>query len=68
MASIEELLQAWDGLAVVDAFDCTTETWIWIALHDDTLGQPVGGTRMRVYNECALVVIFRLNSGILNLH
>jgi len=49
LASVEELLRTWDGLAVVDAWDCTTESWIWIALHDDTLGQPVGGTRMRVY-------------------
>ncbi len=49
MASVEELQMAWDGLAVVEAYDCTTEAWIWIAIHDDTLGQPVGGTRMRVY-------------------
>lgn len=65
MASVEELLQAWDGLAVVDAFDCTTETWIWIAVHDDTLGQPVGGTRMRVYDtpEAGLEDAMRLAEG-----
>jgi leucine dehydrogenase len=53
MSSVEELLRRWDGLAVVQAYDCTTEAWIWIALHDDTLGQPVGGTRMKVYHSPA---------------
>jgi leucine dehydrogenase len=49
LANVEELLKRWDGVAIVEAYDCTTEAWIWIAIHDDTLGQPVGGTRMKVY-------------------
>jgi len=39
----------WDGLAVVCRHDPEAEAWIFVALHDDTLGTPTGGTRMRVY-------------------
>lgn len=47
--SIERLIQAWDGEAVVARFDKPTGTWIFVALHDTTLGPAVGGCRMRSY-------------------
>lgn len=49
MSDIETLIEEWDGHAVVTRFDRPTGTWIFIALHDPTLGMPVGGTRMKVY-------------------
>lgn len=42
-------LADWDGLGVITRVDRPTGAWIFIALHDDTLGRPTGGTRMRVY-------------------
>jgi len=43
------LLEAWDGLGVVVHYDRPTGAWIFIALHDDTLGRPTGGTRLHAY-------------------
>ena len=43
------LLADWDGLAALVRFDRPSGAWIFIALHDDTLGRPTGGTRLRVY-------------------
>lgn len=47
--SFLELVEAWDGVGVVVRHDRPTGTWIFIALHDDTLGPPTGGCRMKVY-------------------
>jgi leucine dehydrogenase len=44
-----ELIEAWDGVGVVVRHDEPTGSWIFIALHDDTLGPMVGGCRMQVY-------------------
>lgn len=52
-ASFEGLIEAWDGRSVVVHRDPPTGTWIFVALHDDTLGTPVGGCRMMVYDEPA---------------
>ena len=49
MSDLETMIREWDGLATVVRFDPLTGTWIFIALHDDTLGRPMGGTRMRAY-------------------
>ncbi len=46
-----ELLDAWDGLGVVTRRDHAAAAWIFVALHDDALGRPVGGCRMRVYDR-----------------
>jgi leucine dehydrogenase len=46
---IDSLLSGWDGCGVVVRHDPPSGGWIFIALHDDTLGVPVGGTRMKVY-------------------
>lgn len=50
---IEELLRQWDGTAVVTAHDAVTGAWIFIALHDNTLGPPTGGTRLKIYDHPA---------------
>lgn len=49
MSEIERLIQEWDGVGVVVRFDQPTGTWIFVALHDTTLGPAVGGCRMKVY-------------------
>ena len=43
-----EILEDWDGIGVVVRQDQRTGTWIFIALHDDTLGPATGGCRMKV--------------------
>lgn len=50
---LQSLIEAWNGLAVVSHFDHATGTWIFIALHDRTLGRPTGGTRVRTYSSPA---------------
>lgn len=50
-SDIEELIAGWDGLGVVVRFDQPTGAWVFIALHDDTLGTPVGGCRMKGYTS-----------------
>ncbi len=45
----QELLREWNGLGVVQGFDAETGTWMFIALHDATLGMMVGGCRMKTY-------------------
>ena len=49
--NLEALIQQWDGLAVVCRYDQPTQTWVFICLHDNTLGPCTGGTRMKVYSE-----------------
>jgi leucine dehydrogenase len=46
---LQELIAGWDGVAVVAHRDRPTGAWMFIALHDDTLGRPTGGTRMKPY-------------------
>ncbi len=48
--SIDELIRSWDGEFVVSSFDRATGAWIFIAIHSTRLGQPLGGTRMKVYD------------------
>ena len=47
--SIESLVKDWDGLAVVTRYHPQTGAWIFVALHDATLGSPCGGTRVAHY-------------------
>jgi leucine dehydrogenase len=46
---MRELMEDWDGMAVVVRHDKPSDAWFFIALHDDTLGAPTGGIRMQVY-------------------
>ncbi len=63
--SFPKLLAAWDGLGVFTHHDGPTGAWVFIALHDDTLGMPLGGTRMRSYPtlEDGLEEALRLAEG-----
>lgn len=60
-----ELIAEWDGIGVVVRHDAPTGTWIFVALHDDTLGRPIGGCRMKVYDrpEDGLLDALRLAKG-----
>ena len=63
--SLFDLMEAWDGIGVVVRYDRPTGTWIFIALHNDTLGPPTGGCRMKVYPrpEDGLLDALRLSEG-----
>lgn len=47
--TLEALIEQWDGLGVVASYHAGTGSWIFIALHDDTLGRPTGGCRLKTY-------------------
>ena len=47
------VLDAWDGKGVFVGRDGPTGTWFFVAMHDDRLGIPTGGCRMRVYADPA---------------
>lgn len=51
MSELEQLIEAWDGLAVLTKFDKPTRTWIFICIHDNTLGPSTGGTRIATYDR-----------------
>ena len=53
MNDIETLIREWDGSATIARYDHPSGAWIFIALHDHTLGRPMGGTRMKVYPQPA---------------
>ena len=59
------LIENWDGVGVVVRHDRPTGTWIFIALHDTTLGPATGGSRTKVYPELAdgLLDAMRLAEG-----
>lgn len=48
---MERLIADWSGESVVTTYDCAAGTWIFIAIHDTTLGPAVGGCRMKVYPD-----------------
>jgi leucine dehydrogenase len=48
-ADLSTRIQQFDGLGIVTRFDQDTGTWIFICLHDDSLGRMTGGTRMQHY-------------------
>ena len=45
----EELIEAWDGEAVVTHYERASGTWMFICLHSMRGGAAGGGTRMKVY-------------------
>lgn len=59
------LLESWEGVGVVVRYDRPTGSWIFLAIHDDTLGPATGGCRMKVYPrpEDALQDALRLAEG-----
>ena len=46
---LESLLRSWEGHAIISRHDHDTGSWIFICLHDPTLGPCSGGTRMKTY-------------------
>jgi len=46
---MQSLIQQWSGECVITTFDHETGTWIFIAIHDTTLGPAMGGCRMKSY-------------------
>lgn len=62
---MHELIQHWAGQSVLISYDRLSGTWIFIAIHDTTLGPAMGGCRMRVYGkpEDALLDGMRLAEG-----
>lgn len=46
---LESLLGSWEGHAIISRHDRETGAWIFICLHDPTLGPCSGGTRMKIY-------------------
>ncbi len=63
--SLESLIQEWDGLGVVSSYHAGTDSWIFVALHDDTLGRPTGGCRLKHYDSPAAALLdgMRLAEG-----
>ena len=50
---LESLIENWNGLGVVASNHRETGSWIFIALHDATLGRPTGGCRLKTYGSPA---------------
>ena len=50
---LQSLIERWDGVGIVSRFDAVSGTWMFICLHDNTLGSCTGGTRMKVYDSPA---------------
>ena len=53
MHDVERTIEAWNGLAVVCRRDEPARAWIFVAIHDTTMGPAVGGTRLRAYPEAS---------------
>jgi len=51
--NLHSLIENWNGLGVVMSHHRETGSWIFIALHDATLGRPTGGCRLRTYRSPA---------------
>lgn len=49
MTGLQEQIESWEGECVVVRHDAPTGAWVFIAVHDRTLGMAMGGCRMRVY-------------------
>ena len=65
---LQALMERWDGLAVVCRYDHPTQTWVFICMHDNTLGPCMGGTRIKVYSKPGegLLDAMRLAEGMTN--
>jgi leucine dehydrogenase len=63
--TIAGLIAAWNGDSVVTRYDDETGAWMFVAIHDTTLGPAAGGTRMKVYPSPAegLADAMRLAEG-----
>lgn len=68
MNGLESRYREWDGEFVLTRYDQATGTWIFIAVHDRTLGMAAGGCRLSMYASPAdgLADAMRLASGMTN--
>jgi leucine dehydrogenase len=48
---MEELLREWEGESVTIRYDRATGIWMFVAIHDRTLGMALGGCRLKIYPE-----------------
>jgi leucine dehydrogenase len=48
---IAALIEGWSGERVIARRDAEAAAWCFIAIHDATLGMPVGGCRLQVYRS-----------------
>jgi leucine dehydrogenase len=48
---MERLISEWDGEYVAVRYDPQTGSWIFIAIHDRTLGMAMGGCRLNIYSS-----------------
>jgi leucine dehydrogenase len=48
---MEELIRNWDGERVVVRYDAMAGAWMFVAVHDQTLGMALGGCRFKMYTE-----------------
>ena len=62
---MKSLISSWSGQSVVVSYDQPTETWMFIAIHDTTLGSAMGGCRVMQYDtpEDGLRDAMRLAEG-----
>lgn len=51
--NLDKLIETWTGESVVVHYDRPTATWMFIAIHNTTLGPAMGGCRLRQYDEPA---------------
>ena len=49
MDAVQQLIADWDGEFVVTSYDADARAWIFIAIHDTTLGPALGGLRIKTY-------------------
>jgi leucine dehydrogenase len=49
MDAVQQLIADWDGEYVITGFDPASESWIFVAIHDTTLGPALGGLRIWTY-------------------
>ncbi len=61
----EALIESWDGLLAVVSRHRESGSWIFVAMHDATLGRPTGGCRLKTYPTPAagLLDAMRLAEG-----
>ncbi len=63
--SFADVIAGWDGESVVIRHDAEFDAWFFVALHNTTTGNAVGGCRMKTYESPAdgLVDAIRLAEG-----
>jgi leucine dehydrogenase len=49
LSDFNSIVNDWPGRSVIVKYHLLTDSWIFIAVHDTTLGPAVGGCRMRTY-------------------